>query len=272
MSLTSNSQPAPPFHVKAVLRLGDDALIHAQCIAQWCGHGPLLEEDIAMANIGLDYLGQARLLLSHAGQLEGQGRSEDDLAYFRNQEEFFNSSFVELSNQASTNAVGQPAYELDYATTITKLFLHAAFMLVKWPHLARSSDPTVAAVAQKAYKETQYHFEHAQQWLIRFGDGTAESASRAQNALNDVWRYTTEWFIDDATDLKAHEQGLCPLNKDLLLPWLELVDRTLEEALLKRPPNQNFTSNGKNGEHTEQFSYLLGEMQSLARQHPGVTW
>jgi ring-1,2-phenylacetyl-CoA epoxidase subunit PaaC len=179
---------------------------------------------------------------------------------------------VELSNEASPDGKIEFAGHLDYATTITKLFLHAAFMLVKWPQLARSTDPTIAAVAQKAYKETQYHFEHAQHWLVRFGDGTTESAARAQNALNTVWRYTAEWFSDDATDRQAHEHGLSPLNESLQQPWLVIVDSTLQEAMLKRPANQNFMSNGKNGEHTEALSYLLGEMQTLARQHPGATW
>ncbi len=255
----------PSWYLQTLLRLADDALIHGQRIAEWCGHGPILEEDIALANIGLDYIGQARLLLTRAGQIEGSNRGEDELAFWRNQEQYFNSSFVELPNSSSFG-------ERDYAMTITKLFLHSALMLEVWPSLLNSVDTTLRAVAQKAIKESTYHFEHASQWMIRFGDGTDESFARVSNALTVLWPYTNEWFDDDAVDEFAQKNKLSMLRLNLRSAWLHRVDQVLSQAQLVRPKDSPFLSHGKRANHTEFLSYILAEMQSVARQHPGVRW
>jgi ring-1,2-phenylacetyl-CoA epoxidase subunit PaaC len=253
----------------SLLRLADNALVHAQRISEWCGHGPMLEEDIALANIGLDHLGQARMLLSYVGAQEGQrtgkARSEDDLAYWRDEHEFFNFNLVELPNSSSFG-------ERDYAITIVRLVLFSHFMLLKWMQLHQSNDSTVVAIASKAIKETRYHAEHSGQWLIRFGLGTEESKRRAQNALNVLWRYTGEFFIDDQIDQDVARQGQVGLNQPLKQAWLEHMKALLDQAHLDQPPESGFVSLGKQGKHTEHLSYLLATMQSVARQHPGASW
>jgi ring-1,2-phenylacetyl-CoA epoxidase subunit PaaC len=248
-----------------ILRLADDALIHSQRISEWCGHGPILEEDLALGNVALDYLGQARLLYSYVGRIEGKSRGEDDFAYFRNEAAFLNSSLVELPNSSNFG-------ERDYAVTIMKLFLHSSFMLFKWQALTSSSDSIVSAVASKSVKECRYHFDHASQWVIRFGDGTAESKSRIANALAYLWPYTNEWFGDDPIDQFAAEQSIGPLNSNLQTRWLSLISPILKEATLSVPTSSQFLSRGKSGYHSESLSLLLAEMQSLARQHPGAVW
>jgi ring-1,2-phenylacetyl-CoA epoxidase subunit PaaC len=255
----------PTWYSQSILRLADNALIHAQRISEWCGHGPMLEEDIALANIGLDHLGQARMLLARAGQVEGKSRDEDDLAFWRDEHDFSNANLVELPNSST--------YGLrDYAVTITKLYLHSQFMMLKWEQLLSSTDATVRAVANKAIKETRYHLEHAGQWMIRFGQGTTESKARAQSALNLIWRYTEELFADDAVDTQAAQAGLAGLNAPLKSPWLNQVQHLLNQAQLQLPPTTTFVSQGKQGKHTENLSHLLASMQSVARQHPGATW
>jgi ring-1,2-phenylacetyl-CoA epoxidase subunit PaaC len=248
-----------------LLRLADDALIHSQRISEWCGHGPVLEEDLALGNIALDYLGQARLLYSHIGQTEGRSRGEDELAYFRNDPEFYNSSLVELPNSSSFG-------ERDYAVTIAKLFLHSSFMLLKWRALTSSTNAVLAAVAAKSMKECRYHFDHSALWVKRFGDGTAESNARITSALSYLWPYTNEWFEDDLTDEYAHQHQLGVLNASLNDAWQNLVASILLEATLTKPDQTRFLSYGKQGTHSESLSLLLAEMQSLARQHPGATW
>ncbi len=199
----TESSSAPLWHVDAVLRLGDDALILAQRASEWAGHGPVLEEDLAMANIGLDLLGQARMLLSHAGELEGNARDEDALAYFRDSPFFRNHSLSELPN-------GQGKHD-DYAVTIMRHYLHSERMVLVWEWLAESADPQLANIAAKAIKEAKGHLRHARQWVIRFGDGTEESHLRAQSALNLLWPYTNEYFKDDETDQSAAAAGIIPL-------------------------------------------------------------
>ena len=264
---------APDWHVRTLLRFADDALIHAQQISQWCGHGPVLEEDMALANVALDYLGQTRAIYAHIGKIEGRSRDENDIAYWRNDDEFYNSALVELPNSSHFG-------ERDYAMTIAKLFLHATWMQCLLPVLRRSSDATLAAVAAKAIKENQYHVEHASQWVCRFGDGTAESRARIENALKLLWPYTNEWFVDDAYSHAAangqHGDSVGPLvdivPSALQELWLARIDAVLTQATLSRPVNSAFLSTGKNGIHTETFSYLINEMQSIARQHPGAQW
>jgi ring-1,2-phenylacetyl-CoA epoxidase subunit PaaC len=248
-----------------LLHLADDALIHSQRISEWCGHGPILEEDLALGNVALDYLGQARLLYGEVSRREGKSRGEDDLAYFRNEEEFLNSSLVELPNSSEFG-------ERDYAVTITKLFLHSAYMLLKWHALQQSSDRSLAAIASKSLKECKYHFDHAHQWVLRFGDGTDESHSRVQAALNYLVPYTNEWFYDSVIDIAASDKGVLPLPSSFRGDWLNKISAVVIEAGLKLPSEVKFLSKGKEGYHSESLSLLLAEIQSLARKHPGVNW
>jgi ring-1,2-phenylacetyl-CoA epoxidase subunit PaaC len=248
-----------------LLSLADEALIHSQRISEWCGHGPILEEDLALGNVALDYLGQARLLFGEVSRREGKSRDEDDLAYFRNENEFLNSSLVELPNSSEFG-------ERDYAMTIAKLFLHSSYMLLKWRALQQSSDRSLSAIASKSLKECTYHFDHAQQWVLRFGDGTDESHSRIQGALNYLLPYTNEWFHDFPLDLAAFEKGISPLPSSLQQAWLSHISTIINEAGLKLPDQVKFLSRGKEGYHSESLSLLLAEMQSLARQHPGANW
>jgi ring-1,2-phenylacetyl-CoA epoxidase subunit PaaC len=199
-----------------LLHLADDALIHSQRISEWCGHGPILEEDLALGNVALDYLGQARLLYGEVSRREGKSRGEDDFAYFRNEDEFLNSSLVELPNSSEFG-------ERDYAVTIAKLFLHSAYMLLKWHAFRQSSDQSLAAIATKSLKECRYHFDHAHQWVLRFGDGTDESHLRIQAALNYLVPYTNEWFYDSAIDIAASDKGISPLPSSFREGWLNQI-------------------------------------------------
>lgn len=262
---TADQSIAPTWHVKTLLRMADDALIHAQRISEWCGHGPILEEDMALANVALDYLGQTRALYSYVGKIEGLSRDENDIAYWRADYDFYNSALVELPNSSKYG-------QRDYAIAITKLFLHATWMQCALPGLRSSSDATLAAVAAKAIKENQYHAQHAGQWMCRLGDGTDESRERVINALNVVWPYTHEWFVDDVASSAAASAKLCGLRSTVRADWLIRVDSILGQAKLTRPADTDFMSSGKDGYHTESFSYLINEMQSIARQHPGASW
>jgi ring-1,2-phenylacetyl-CoA epoxidase subunit PaaC len=255
--------PVP--HCQYLLRLADESLIHSQRLSEWCGHGPILEEDMALANVALDSLGQARLIYSHLARFEGRGRDEDQLAYFRDDHEFLNATLVELPNSSSFGS-------RDYAMPIAKLFLHSAYMLLKWEALRVSSDATLAAIAAKSIKESRYHFDHASQWVLRFGDGTAESKARISAALSYLRPYCNELFADDSVDKWAHASSIGPLNTELYSRWENLVTPVLSEATLSPPPSSSFLSRGRTGYHSESLSLLLAEMQSLARQHPGVTW
>ena len=264
-SFASSDAIASNAECSYLLRLADEALIHAQRISEWCGHGPILEEDLAFANVALDYLGQARLLYTEVGKREGCSRSEDDLAYLRNEHEFLNSSFVEVPNSSRFG-------HQDYALSITKLFLHSALMLCKWPPLMQSKNSTLAAVAEKSYKEARYHFDHASQWMFRFGDGTEESHLRAQSALEQLLPYCNEWFTDDDIDRESIALGVGTSNVDLKAQWHSRIEPIINEATLTLPTVTQFLSGGKRGYHTEALSLLLAEMQSLARQHPGAIW
>ena len=250
------AQAAP---IDYVLHLADNALVLGQRNAEWCGHGPVLEEDIALANISLDLIGQARLLYQHAASLQGNGATEDTLAYFRDAHEFRNFVLVELPHHGPLAPGGRA--ERDYAVTITRNFLYSAYMLLLWEALEAHEDPQLAAIAAKSLKETRYHLRHARDWLVRLGDGTDESHARMQAAVNHLMPYTQEFW--DAAD--AGTAALQPA-------WDALVDEALAEATLTRPTAAGYLPRGKQGLHSEHLGYLLGEMQSLARQHPGATW
>jgi len=261
-------------HLAYVLRLADNALILGQRNAEWCSHGPALEEDIALANISLDLIGQARLLYSHAATLEaaltGQQKTEDDYAYFRTEREFANYTLVELPHYGPL--AGTTRTERDYAVTIVRNFLYSALMAELWTALQAASDAQLAAIAAKSVKETRYHLHHARDWLVRFGDGTEESHRRAQAALDYLMPYTREFFHADAIERAVAEAGIATLASDFEAAWRETVSCALDEATLAAPAEVKHVSTGKLGEHSEHMGFLLAEMQSLARQHPGAGW
>jgi ring-1,2-phenylacetyl-CoA epoxidase subunit PaaC len=264
----------PSEHLSYVLRLADNALILGQRNAEWCGHGPVLEEDIALANMSLDLIGQARLLYTHAATLEealtGAVKREDDYAYFRTEREFANFTLTELPHHGPLCGTAQA--NRDYAVTIVRNFLYAALMAHVWTALEASKDAQLAAIASKSIKETRYHLHHAREWLVRFGDGTEESHRRAQAALDFLMPYTREFFSSDAVEETVAAAGIGVRNADFEAAWLDDVKQALDEATLALPEPVQHVSTGKHGEHSEHMGYLLAEMQSLARQHPGANW
>ncbi|CAG4906606.1 1,2-phenylacetyl-CoA epoxidase subunit PaaC [Paraburkholderia saeva] len=263
-----------PQHLQYVLRLADSALILGQRNAEWTGHGPVLEEDIALSNMSLDLIGQARLLYQHAAELEktltGNTRTEDDYAYFRAEREFANYTLVELPHYGPL--AGTAHADNDYAVTIVRNFLFASLMAHLWTALTASSDAQLAAIAAKSIKETRYHLHHSREWLIRFGDGTDESHRRAQDALDYLLPYTREFFSADDVETVIADAGLGPKTADLEAAWSEDVREALDEATLTLPEPAKHVTTGKHGEHSEHMGYVLAEMQSIARQHPGATW
>lgn len=254
-----------------LLHLADDALVLGQRNAEWCGHGPAIEEDIAMANVSLDLIGQARLLYQLAAQRLGDGATEDQLAYFRDADAFLNHTLVELPH--SGPLVGHAQTDRDYATTIARNFLHGAFNLLRWDALCASNDAELAAIAAKSVKEARYHLRHARGWLIRLGDGTAYSHDRMQAALDHLMPYTQEFWLTTPEESQGVSDGVLPQTPDQWqAAWDELVDDAVSQAGLRRPSSQGHVSQGKCGLHSEHLSYLLAEMQSLARAHPGAQW
>lgn len=249
--------PSPLFLY--ALRLADNALILGHRLSEWCGHAPLLEEELALANIGLDLIGQARSLYTYAGAVEGAGRDEDALAYRRDVGAFRNILLVELPNG-------------DFAQTIGRQFLYAAFMHPFWRALAQSTDETLAAIAAKAEKEAAYHLRHAGQWLIRLGDGTAESHRRAVAALEELWPYTGEMFEVDAVERALIDQSIAVDPAALRPEWERTVAGVLAEATLPAPPSGWMQSGGRSGRHSEHLGHLLAEMQFLQRAYPGASW
>ncbi|HYF60703.1 MAG TPA: 1,2-phenylacetyl-CoA epoxidase subunit PaaC [Burkholderiaceae bacterium] len=251
-------------HLEYVLRLADNALVLGQRLSEWCGHGPMLEEDIAMTNIALDLVGQARLLLSHAGRLEGRGRDEDALAYFRDEADFRNWTLAELPNGAGRHD--------DYATTIVRNVLMSALAVPLWGALASSTDAELAQIAAKSVKEARAHLRHGSEWLVRLGDGTEDSHARTRAALERLWPYTNELWATDEVERRAAAEGIGPTIASLKPAWDATIDAVLAQATLARPADTPFVSTGKLGVHSEHMGYLLAEMQSLARRHPGATW
>ncbi|HEY8509053.1 MAG TPA: 1,2-phenylacetyl-CoA epoxidase subunit PaaC [Steroidobacteraceae bacterium] len=242
-----------------VLRLGDTSLVLAQRLGEWVGHAPTLEEDLGLANIALDLLGQSRFLLTYAGELEGRGRTEDDLAFSRDGYEFRNLALVEQPNG-------------DFGQTIVRQFLVDAWQAELYDALQKSSDARLAGIAGKALKETRYHLRYSSGWMIRLGDGTEESHARVQSALNSLWRFTPELFADDETDQAVAAEGIAPLPSTLKAAWSARVDEVLREATLQRPGDTHYPWHGKRGHHTEHLGYLLAEMQFLHRAYPGASW
>lgn len=242
-----------------VLRLGDDALIAAQRLSEWSAKAPELEEDVALTNIALDELGQARLLLTYAGEVEGKGRDEDALAFRREEREFVNCQLVELSNG-------------DFAKSIVKLLCFAGYQQLLYFWLRDSHDERLAAVAAKAEKEVTYHLDHATMWTRRLGDGTEESHRRMQAAVDEVWPYTHELLADDDLTRAMRDALVGPDLSQLHESWRAVVEGALEEATLRIPDGDWVPSGGRQGVHTEAMGYLLAEMQYLQRAHPGARW
>jgi ring-1,2-phenylacetyl-CoA epoxidase subunit PaaC len=242
-----------------LLRLGDSCLILSQRLGEWCGHGPVLEEDIALTNVALDLLGQARLWLSYAGEVEGRGRHEDKLAYLRDAGEFRNLLLVEYPNG-------------DYAQTTARQFYFDIWHRLMLLELEKSQLERVAAIASKALKEVIYHCERSTDWVIRLGDGTEESHGRMQAAIDNLWSYTGELFTCDSIDTEMASLGIGPDPASLRGPWLEHVRNTLREASLTCPTAEWAHVGGKRGVHTEHLGYVLAEMQYLQRTYPGAEW
>ena len=257
-------------HTQYLLHLADNALVLGQRNAEWCGHGPVLEEDIAMANISLDLIGQARLLYQHAATRLGDGMDEDRLAYFRDAPQFLNLTLVELPHSALLVPGG--VGERDYGVTLVRNFLYSAWMMPVWQALEHSADQTLAAIAAKSGKETHYHLRHSHDWLVRLGDGTPESHQRAQQALDHLFSFTQEFWIETPYEAQARASGVGVDPVPIAAAWHEQVNDTLAMATLRRPESAGHVSTGKRGVHSEHLSYLLAEMQSLARAHPGATW
>ena len=254
-SIELNRTPA----VQYLLRIADTSLVLAQRLGEWCGHAPVLEEDIAMANIALDLVGQARALLTHAGTLEGRGHDEDQLAYLRDERDYFNLTLVELPRG-------------DFAFTVLRNTMMATFFKLLWEQLAGSADAELAAIAGKALKEARYHQQHAADWVVRLGDGTDESRARMEAALAQLWRYVPELFASDAIDEAARASGLGPAWSELREAWFAEMGSVLEEATLAMPAESAFLSTGKRGVHSEHMGYILAEMQFLQRAYPGGVW
>jgi len=245
--------------LRALCRIGDDRLILGHRTSEWCGHAPILEEDIALANIALDLIGQANFVLQYAGTVEGAGRTEDALAYFREAIEFRNALLCELPKG-------------DFGVTIVRQFLHGVFSVLQWDALSRSADGTIAGIAAKALKESHYHVRHAGEWVIRLGDGTEESHRRAQAAVDALWPYTGELFVQSADEADLVAGGLTA-DVSLLEPaWQQQVRDVLARATLQAPEVPWMHGGGRDGRHTEHLGHLLAEMQIVARSHPGAQW
>jgi ring-1,2-phenylacetyl-CoA epoxidase subunit PaaC len=242
-----------------VLRLGDLSLILGQRLGELVGHGPALEEDLGLANISLDLIGQARLLLSYAGEIEGQNRDEDALAFLRDHRDYFNAVLAEQPNG-------------DFGHTIVRQVLVDAFQQEIYSRLSHSSDQRLGAIAAKAEKETRYHLRYSSGWLIRLGDGTEESRARVQTALDTLWPYTVELFAADELDSRMAAAGIAPQLSEVHTAWAARIETILAEATLKRPVDRPYSWHGKRGEHSEHLGYILSEMQYLQRTHPGAHW
>jgi ring-1,2-phenylacetyl-CoA epoxidase subunit PaaC len=253
-----------------LLHLADNAVVLGQRNAEWCGHGPIIEEDLALANMSLDLIGQARLLYSEAAKLIGGDATEDTLAYFRDVPDFRNYTLLELHHRSAL--VGYAKGDMDYGTTIARNFLYSALMVPLWSQLEHAADANLAAIAAKSLKEASYHLRHSRDWLVKLGDGTDESHARVQAALEHLMPYTQEFWTQSAMEKEAAEAGVVIDWPQLEADWNALVDAALADATLKRPSSVGYVTQGKEGSQSEHLGFLLAEMQSLARAHPGAQW
>lgn len=241
------------------LRRADDALILGHRLSEWCGHAPMLEEDMALANMGLDLIGQARELYSYAATVENAGNDEDSFAYLRDVRQYRNLLLVEQLNG-------------DFARTIVRQFFYSTFADSYWRAMMGSRDATLAAIAAKSEKESAYHVRHSSEWVIRLGDGTAESHRRAQAAVDDLWAFTGELFHSDENDAELLADRVVIDPESLRAGWTETVNGILQQATLTRPSRDWMQKGGRSGQHSEHLGHLLSELQSLQRSFPGATW
>jgi len=241
------------------LRLGDDSLILGHRLSEWCGHGPVLEEDIATINISLDLIGQATNLLAYAGKLEDKGRDEDALAFLRLQHEYKNILLVEQTNG-------------DFGKTVMRQFFFDSYRKLLFERLVQSPDVQLAAIADKALKETKYHLKHSSEWIIRLGDGTEESHTRIQDSLDWLYKYSNELFFQDEVEQTLVENGIIPSLEGLEAEWNAYVEAILKEATLTIPTNNWKQSGGRLGKHTEHLGLLLTELQYMQRTYPNMQW
>lgn len=245
--------------VEYVLRLGDDRLVLGHRLSEWCGHAPILEEDIALANIALDLVGQANLLLTLAAKAEDKGRDADALAYLRDAIDYHNALLVELPNG-------------DFAATIARQFLFSTYALLQADALRQSVQNDLAGIAAKMHKEAKYHVRHSGEWMLKLGDGTDESHGRLQSAIDEVWRYTGELFLADDLERRLSDAKIAVDSSTLERPWSDQVLSVLQRAGIQVPEVKWMQRGGRQGRHTEHLGHMLGEMQVLQRQHPGATW
>ncbi len=243
-----------------LLRLGDDRLILGHRLSEWCGHGPMLEEDIALSNISLDCIGQAISLLKLAGEVEGEGRSEDDLAYFREAIDFRNLMLLEQPNG-------------DFGYTIMRQFLFDVYSFYLYEALQESTFQPLAEIAVKSLKEVRYHLRHSSQWVLRLGDGTEESRQRIQQALDNQWRYVEEMFVLDDIEERLIVENIAADASALQEKWREMVEKIIHQATLQIPGDNIYKTQGsRQGKHSEHLGYLLSEMQILSRSYPDAQW
>ncbi len=242
-----------------ILRLGDTSLILGHRLSEWCGHGPILEEDIALANMALDLLGQSRIMLTYAGEVEGKARDEDALAFHRDEREFRNLLLVEQPNG-------------DYGQTIMRQFLFSTYANFFYSELKSSKDRTLSAFAEKSLKEVTYHLRHCSSMVIRLGDGTEESHRRMVSAVNELWMFTGDMFDMDETDAELIKAGIAVDLKKIAPLWNEKVKEVFKEATLEIPQDVFMQSGSRKGIHTEHLGYILAEMQVLPRMYPEAKW
>ncbi len=241
------------------LRRADDSLVLGHRLSEWAGRAPMLEEDMALSNIGLDLIGQARLLYSYAAEVEAAGNDEDKYAYLRDAHQWRNVLLAEQPNG-------------DFAKTIVRQLFYSAFADPYWRAMMASKDATLAAIAAKSEKESAYHLRHSAEWVIRLGDGTAESHARAQAAVDDLWAYSGELFEVDAAERGLIEQGVIVDPESLRADWSKTVRDVLGEATLTAPASSWMQSGGRSGRHSEHLGHLLSQLQYLQRTYPGATW
>jgi ring-1,2-phenylacetyl-CoA epoxidase subunit PaaC len=241
------------------LRRADDALILGHRLSEWCGHAPAMEEDMALANMGLDLLGQARELYSYAAKVEANGNDEDTFAYLRDVRQYRNLLLLEQPNG-------------DFARTMVRQFFYAAFADLYWRAMMKSSDATLAAIAAKSEKESAYHLRHSSEWMVRLGDGTEESHRRAQGAVDDLWAYTGEIFEVDDSERALIKRGIAVDPAALHPQWQQTVSNVMTEATLALPKSGWMQQGGRSGKHSEHLGHLLSELQSMQRTFPGATW
>lgn len=241
------------------LRIADDSLILGHRVSEWCGHGPILEEDIALTNIALDLVGQATNLLEYAGTIDSQKRNADQLAFLRFDRDYRNVLLVEQRNE-------------DFGVTIARQFFFDAFRKLFFEALQNSKDTQLAAIAEKSLKETKYHLQHSSEWMIRLGDGTEESHQRIQEAVNDLWRFTDELFFQNDVDQNLIAEGIAVDLEKLRPLWQQTIDSVFEQATLEIPSSNWQQTGGRTGMHSEHLGYLLAEMQYMQRAYPNMEW